>query len=223
MFSYLCGDIPQSNVSVSILIVDDHQIVSDGLKALLDSYDNVEIKGEARNGSEALQMLGLFKIDVVLLDLDMPVMGGVEFMKEFRRTKSEAKVIVLTMHDEKAMIRSLLDLGASGYLLKNSSRSELITAIEAVVKGKQHLSEDVHTVLLTPDKNLRNGKMAELTAREVEILRHVAEGMSNKEIGDKLFISPRTVDTHRTNLMQKLELHNVASMVRFAIQNGLID
>jgi len=223
MFSYLCGDIPQSNVSVSILIVDDHQIVSDGLKALLDSYDNVEIKGEARNGSEALQMLGLFKIDVVLLDLDMPVMGGVEFMKEFRRTKSEAKVIVLTMHDEKAMIRSLLDLGASGYVLKNSSRSELITAIEAVVKGKQHLSEDVHTVLLTPDKNLRNGKMAELTAREVEILRHVAEGMSNKEIGDKLFISPRTVDTHRTNLMQKLELHNVASMVRFAIQNGLID
>jgi len=223
MFSYLCGDIPQSNVSVSILIVDDHQIVSDGLKALLDSYDNVEIKGEARNGSEALQMLGLFKIDVVLLDIDMPVMGGVEFMKEFRRTKSEAKVIVLTMHDEKAMIRSLLDLGASGYVLKNSSRSELITAIEAVVKGKQHLSEDVHTVLLTPDKNLRNGKMAELTAREVEILRHVAEGMSNKEIGDKLFISPRTVDTHRTNLMQKLELHNVASMVRFAIQNGLID
>jgi DNA-binding NarL/FixJ family response regulator len=210
-------------VSINLLIVDDHQIVIDGLKALLSDYEGVSLKGEARNGREALEMLDLLKIDVLLLDLDMPVMGGVDFMKELAKRKHEVKVIVLTMHDEKAMIRSLLDLGAHGYLLKNSTRDELVRAIEGVMSGKQHLSEEVHTVLLTPDKDLRSGKLAELTEREVEILKCVAEGLSNKEIGDKLFISPRTVDTHRTNVMQKLELHNVAGMVRFAIQNGLLD
>jgi two-component system nitrate/nitrite response regulator NarL len=197
--------------------------VIDGLKALLSDYEGVSMKGEARNGREALDMLEILKVDVILLDLDMPLMGGVDFMKELAKTKHNVRVIVLTMHDEKAMIRSLLDLGAHGYLLKNSSRDELIMAIEGVMDGKQHLSEEVHTVLLTPDKDLRSGKLAELTEREVEILKCVAEGLSNKEIGDKLFISPRTVDTHRTNVMQKLELHNVAGMVRFAIQNGLLD
>lgn len=210
-------------MSINVLIVDDHQIVIDGLKALLSDYDGVSMKGEARNGREALEMLDVLKVDVVLLDLDMPVMGGVDFMKELAKSKHDVKVIVLTMHDEKAMIRTLLDLGAHGYLLKNSSRDELIQAIEGVIEGKQHLSEEVHTMLLTPDKDLRSGKLAELTEREVEILKCVAEGFSNKEIGDKLFISPRTVDTHRTNVMQKLELHNVAGMVRFAIQNGLLD
>jgi DNA-binding NarL/FixJ family response regulator len=215
--------LPRSPVSINLLIVDDHQIVIDGLKALLSDYEGVSMKGEARNGREALDMLEILKVDVILLDLDMPLMGGVDFMKELAKTKHNVRVIVLTMHDEKAMIRSLLDLGAHGYLLKNSSRDELIMAIEGVMDGKQHLSEEVHTVLLTPDKDLRSGKLAELTEREVEILKCVAEGLSNKEIGDKLFISPRTVDTHRTNVMQKLELHNVAGMVRFAIQNGLLD
>jgi DNA-binding NarL/FixJ family response regulator len=197
--------------------------VIDGLKALLSDYDGVSMKGEARNGREALDMLDVLKVDVILLDLDMPVMGGVDFMKELAKSKHDVKVIVLTMHDEKAMIRTLLELGAHGYLLKNSSREELIQAIEGVIQGEQHLSEEVHTMLLTPDKDLRSGKLAELTEREVEILKCVAEGLSNKEIGDKLFISPRTVDTHRTNVMQKLELHNVAGMVRFAIRNGLLD
>jgi DNA-binding NarL/FixJ family response regulator len=197
--------------------------VIDGLKALLSDYDGVSMKGEARNGREALDMLDVLKVDVILLDLDMPVMGGVDFMKELAKSKHDVKVIVLTMHDEKAMIRTLLELGAHGYLLKNSSRDELIQAIEGVIQGEQHLSEEVHTMLLTPDKDLRSGKLAELTEREVEILKCVAEGLSNKEIGDKLFISPRTVDTHRTNVMQKLELHNVAGMVRFAIRNGLLD
>jgi two-component system nitrate/nitrite response regulator NarL len=214
---------PQSPLSINVLIVDDHQIVIDGLKALLSDYDGVSMKGEARNGREALDMLDVLKVDVILLDLDMPVMGGVDFMKELAKSKHDVKVIVLTMHDEKAMIRTLLELGAHGYLLKNSSRDELIQAIEGVIQGEQHLSEEVHTMLLTPDKDLRSGKLAELTEREVEILKCVAEGLSNKEIGDKLFISPRTVDTHRTNVMQKLELHNVAGMVRFAIRNGLLD
>jgi two-component system nitrate/nitrite response regulator NarL len=210
-------------LSINVLIVDDHQIVIDGLKALLSGYEGVSMKGEARNGREAMDMLDVLKVDVVLLDLDMPVMGGVDFMKELSKSKHDVKVIVLTMHDEKAMIRTLLDIGAHGYLLKNSSRDELIQAVEGVIEGKQHLSEEVHTMLLTPDKDLRSEKFAELTEREVEILKCVAEGLSNKEIGDKLFISPRTVDTHRTNVMQKLELHNVAGMVRFAIQNGLLD
>jgi DNA-binding NarL/FixJ family response regulator len=211
-----------SKLSVNILLVDDHQIVVNGLKSLLAQKPEYLVKGEALNGAEALAVLAVLKIDLVLMDIDMPVMNGIEATKEIKKQFPEVKIIMLTMHDEKAMIKSMLDLGADGYLLKNSSLSELHNAIQSVYLGKQFLSDDVNSALMAPDID-KSGALSELTDREIEIIKLIAEGMSNKEIGDKLFISHRTVDTHRTNLMNKLGLHNVAGIVRFAISNGLTD
>jgi DNA-binding NarL/FixJ family response regulator len=211
-----------SKLSVNILLVDDHQIVVNGLKSLLAQKPEYLVKGEALNGAEALAVLAVLKIDLVLMDIDMPVMNGIEATKEIKKQFPEVKIIMLTMHDEKAMIKSMLDLGADGYLLKNSSLSELDSAIQSVYLGKQFLSDDVNSALMAPDID-KSGALSELTDREIEIIKLIAEGMSNKEIGDKLFISHRTVDTHRTNLMNKLGLHNVAGIVRFAISNGLTD
>jgi DNA-binding NarL/FixJ family response regulator len=204
------------------LLVDDHQIVMNGIKSLLVQKPEYVIKGEAQNGAEALEMLSMLKIDLVLMDIDMPVMNGIEATKKIKKQYPDVKIIMLTMHDEKAMIKNLLDLGADGYLLKNSSFSELHAAIQSVYVGKQFLSEDVNSALMSPDVD-KSGALSELTDREIEIIRLIAEGLSNKEIADKLFISHRTVDTHRTNMMNKLGLHNVAGIVRFAISNGLTD
>ncbi len=208
-------------MSLNLLLVDDHAIVTDGLRSLLSTDSRFDIKGEARNGKEALEMLSYLKVDLVLMDIDMPQMNGIEALKVIRKEYDQVRVIILTMHDEKAMIKLLLDAGADGYLLKNSPKEDLIKAIEAVMAGQQHLSEEVNSVLLSSDKP-QSGALSQLTEREVEIVKLIAEGLSNKEIGEKLFISHRTVDTHRTNLMQKLGVHNIAGLVRLAIQEGLV-
>lgn len=210
-------------VALNVLLVDDHAIVTDGLLALLNDQPDLNIKGVARNGREAIDMVSVLKIDIVLMDIDMPEMNGIEATKVLKKDFPDLKIVILTMHDEKAMIRMLLDIGADGYLLKNSSKDEVLKAFANVHNGIQHISEEVNTVLLTTEKAAeRDGKLSELTEREIEILKFIAEGLSNKEIGDKLFISHRTVDTHRTNLMQKLGVHNIAGLVRTAIQGGLV-
>lgn len=203
--------------------MDDHQIVIDGIRALLSTEKNVEIKGEAHHGEEALQMLEVLKVDIVLMDLDMPIMGGLAATKIIRRQYPEVKIIVLTMHDEKAMVQAMIDAGADGYLLKNSPKEELMKALRAVGEGDSYFPADVKSILLQADfDQARKGKLADLTDREMEILKCIAEGHSNKEIGEQLFISHRTVDTHRTNLMQKLDVHNIAGLVRIAITSGLV-
>jgi DNA-binding NarL/FixJ family response regulator len=210
-------------VPATILLVDDHTIVSDGLKALLADEPAYEVKGVAVNGRMAIDMLRLLKVDIVLMDIDMPEMNGIDAARIIRKEMPEKKIIMLTMHDEKAMIRMMLDMGADGYLLKNSTKAELLQALADVLEEKKYISAEANSVLLRPDeKEDRNGRLAELTEREIEIIRLVAEGLSNKEIGERLFISHRTVDTHRTNLMNKLGLHNVAGIVKFAIVNGLV-
>lgn len=211
------------SVSTQILLVDDHQIVIDGIRALLSTEKIVEIKGEAHHGVEALDMLEVLKIDLVLMDLDMPVMGGLEATKLIRQKHPDVKIIVLTMHDEKAMVQAMIDAGADGYLLKNSPKEELMKALAAVSAGDSYFPAEVKSILLQADfDQVRTGKLAELTDRELEILKCIAEGHSNKEIGEQLFISHRTVDTHRTNLMQKLDVHNIAGLVRIAITSGLV-
>jgi len=213
------------SINIRVLLVDDHQLILDGLKSLLKNTDNLVVAGEANNGREALRLLDILNVDVILMDIDMPVMNGIDALKEIKRTKPQSKVIILSMHNESGMIRNLLGLGADGYLLKSTSQDELIRAISKVAQGDKYFSADVTLSLLNPaQSNSQNSKPQTeiLTIREEEILKLIAEGFSNKEIGDKLFISHRTVDTHRTNLMKKLNTSNIAGLISFAIKSGLI-
>jgi two-component system response regulator NreC len=208
---------------IKVLLVDDHQIIIDGLKSLLKNNAEFQVAGEAGNGREALRILDLIEIDVVLMDIDMPVLNGIDTLKEINRRKSGQKVIILSMHNEAGMIKSLIDIGASGYLLKSCSQEELITAIQKVVGGQSYFSTDVTLALLKPASSSNPETRNELlTDRETEILKLIAAGFSNKEIGDKLFISHRTVDTHRTNLMKKLDVSNIAGLISYAIKNGIV-
>jgi DNA-binding NarL/FixJ family response regulator len=211
-------------MAINLILADDHQLVLDGLKAMLEESPEFELKGQALDGEMAVNLVRNLKVDVVLMDVDMPGMDGVEATKILKNESPDVKVVILTMHDEKSIIRMLMDIGADGYLLKNSSKEELEQAIKAVHGGKKHFSSEVTMALLQPDEpGIQKENLAGLTEREIEILKLIAEGKSNREIGDELFISHRTVDTHRTNLMKKLEIHNIAGLIRFAIKNGLVD
>lgn len=208
---------------VNLLLVDDHAIVTDGLKALLADEPGYVIKGEASNGQMALEMLRVLNVDIILMDIDMPVMNGIEATKVIKKEMPDKKILMLTMHDEKVLIQMMMDIGANGYLIKNSPKAELIKALENIANNKSYYSEEVTGVLLKPEEpEKKSGILAELTEREIEIIRLVSEGLSNKQIGEKLFISHRTVDTHRTNLMYKIDVHNVAGIVKFAIAHGIV-
>jgi DNA-binding NarL/FixJ family response regulator len=184
--------------------------------------------GEARNGAEALETLDLLKTDLVLMDIDMPVMNGLEATKKIKEKHPEIKVIILSMHNEGSLVKKLISCGADGYILKNSDREELISAIQKVNKGSKYFSHEVTLSLAELDSNASSdpGKdsfIHDLTEREIEILKLIAEGYSNKEIGEQLFISYRTVDTHRTNLMKKIGVNNIAGLIRYAIKRGFIN
>ena len=206
---------------IRILLVDDHRIVLDGLKALLDDMDGFDCVAMADNGQKALDLLKIFDIDVILMDIDMPVMNGMEATRAAKRSYPDIKVISLTQHGEKGMVKKVLECGSDGYLLKNIDQDELGMAIKKVFGGQNYFSSEVTMSLAgkTIEKST-SGIDVELTDREVEILKLIAEGFSSKEIGEQLFISPRTVDTHRTNLMNKLDLHNIAGLIRFALNQG---
>jgi len=206
---------------INVLLTDDHQIIIDGLKSLLKNQDEINVAAEAKNGREAIRMLGLISVDVLLMDIDMPVMNGIDALKEIGKSHPNVKVIILSMHNEAGMIKSLIDLGANGYLLKSCTQDEMVDAIKKVASGQSYFSSDVTLALLKPAAN--QGQQNEiLTERETEILKLIAAGFSNKEIGDQLFISHRTVDTHRTNLMKKLDVSNIAGLISYAIRNGIV-
>ncbi len=210
---------------IKVLLVDDHQIIIDGLRSVLQKTDDIEVAGEANNGQEALKLTALLNFDVILMDIDMPVMNGIETLKTLKMKNYSAKVIILSMHNEAGMVKNLIALGAAGYLLKNAGADEVTLAIRKVMSGKQHFSADLTLSLLhsgAQQQNTRQQPQIQLTTRETEILQFIAKGFSNKEIGKSLYISHRTVDTHRTNLMNKLGVSNIAGLVSYAIKNGLI-
>ncbi len=211
---------------IRVLLVDDHQIIIDGLQSLLISEVGIRVISNANNGREALELLRVLDVDVVLMDIDMPVMNGLDTAKIVKEKYSNTKVIILSMHSEKAMVKDLIELGVDGYLLKNTSKDELIGAIKKVSEGGRYFSTDVTLSLLEKENtnklNITNSGI-KLTVREIEIIKLIAEGYTNKEIGDQLFISHRTVDTHRTNLMKKIEVNNVAGIISYAIKNGFIN
>ena len=210
---------------IKVILVDDHQLIIDGLKSLMKNTAEIMVTGEANNGREALRLLDILNVDVVLMDIDMPVMNGIDALKEIKKGKPAIKVIILSMHEESGMIKNLLAIGADGYLLKSTSQDELISAIKKVANGNKYFSTEVTLSLLNGSQgNSQTSKQPSeiLTSREEEILKLIAEGFSNKEIGTQLFISHRTVDTHRTNLMKKLNTSNIAGLISYAIKSGLI-
>lgn len=212
--------------NIRIAIADDHQLIIDGLKSLLLSDEGLDILAEANDGIELMQRLELTAVDIALVDINMPRMNGLEVMAAIRKKHPSVRVIILSMHNERAIVQRLIDMGASGYVLKNADKAELVEAIRQVAAGQRYFSGDVTLNLLNSNRNGNNtiskNDIPELTQREAEILRLVAEGLSNKEISQRLFISHRTVDTHRTNIMRKAEVSNVAGLIRFAIRNGFL-
>lgn len=206
-----------------ILITDDHQIIVDGLKSLVNSIDSCEVVAVANNGREAVDILKILSVDIVLMDIDMPILNGLDATKEIKSRYKNVKVIILSMHSQQGMIKELIEIGVNGYLLKNSCKSELENAIKLVAGGGQYFSSDVTRSLIEDNNRYKNTGDIKLTKREIEILSSIADGLTNKEIGSKLFISHRTVDSHRTNLMKKLDVNNIAGLISYAIKNGIVD
>ncbi len=208
---------------IKILLADDHQLVRKGFRALLEELDFVEVVGEAANGKEAVQLLrNGAKPHVALLDYEMPLMNGLEATVEIKRDFLGVKVIMLTMLQSKELIEEAVAKGVSGFLFKNTSLDELSDAIQRVAGGDTYFSSDVTLTLLKPAHNPNAPLLALLSDREIEILKLVAKGLSSTEIGQQLFISPRTVDTHRNNIIQKLEVPGIAGLVQFAVRNKLV-
>jgi DNA-binding NarL/FixJ family response regulator len=211
------------NQPIKIILADDHQLVRKGFCALLEEIGQVEILGEAANGKEALQLLrNGAKPDIALLDYEMPQMNGLEAAAAIQRDYFGVKVIILTMLQSKELIEEAVTAGVKGFLFKNTSPEELERAIQRVAAGESYFSSDVTLTLLKPVHKPDAPLLDLLSEREKEILLLVARGMSSNEIGQQLFISPRTVDTHRNNILQKLGLNGIPALVQFAIRNKLI-
>lgn len=210
-----------------IVIVEDHTILREGLKALLSSDPDFDVVGEAEDGRVAIQCVERLKPDIALMDLTMPRMHGIEAIREIKRVIPETRVLVLTVHKNEEYILATFEAGAEGYVLKDASHAELVAAIKAVLKGKPYISpaisESVLKGYLESKRSLRvPSSWDALTPRERQILKLVAEGYKNREIADMLCISVKTVEKHRTNLMNKLHLHNVSALTAFAMEKGLI-
>ena len=212
---------------IKILIADDHPLFLDGLKTLIRKVPEFVIVAVASNGAAVLELLKKMEVDVVLLDIEMPVMNGIEAAQKITEEFPALKILALTTHSEKGMVMGMLNAGASGYVLKNAGKNELVEAITKVASGKRYFSPDATLALSEKESTaVKAGSTGldaiEITAREREILKLIAEGLSSREIGKKLFISPRTVDTHRTNLMLKLEVKNISGLVYYAMKHGFI-
>ncbi|MBL0236260.1 MAG: response regulator transcription factor [Saprospiraceae bacterium] len=208
---------------IKLILVDDHLLVREGFKSLLTDMDFVELIGEAADGKQALQLLrnGL-RPQIILMDVEMPVMGGLETTEIISKDYFGIKVIMLSIINNKDIIQNCIEKGAKGYLFKNASISELGDAIRKVADGGHYFSEEVTLTLLSKSTSFEDSALYQLSPREIEILKLVAGGYSSTEIGQQLFISPRTVDTHRNNIIQKLQVNGVAGLVRFAIKAKLV-
>jgi two-component system response regulator NreC len=210
---------------IRILLADDHTLLREGIRALLNEQPDLIVIGEAADGREALQLARELYPDIVLMDIAMPLLNGVEATRQIRRDCPDSAVLALTMHDDEEYVRQLLAAGAAGYVLKRAAASELVSAIRAVWRGEAVLSPAV-TRLVIADYLERQtpGQPAadELTPREREVLQLIAEGHTNKEIAALLNLSIKTVQAHRTSLMQKLDLHDRGALIRYAIQKKII-
>jgi len=211
---------------INIILADDHQVVRKGLKALLASEPEFSVIGEANDGLEALQLAERLQPDVLVLDLMMAGINGLEVTRQLSKKIPKIAIVILSMHSNEAYVQESLRSGAKAYILKESPPEELIHAVKEVHAGRRYLSNPLTERAINAYTNNAEAKKVhpydQLTTREREVLQLTAQGLTNTEISARLFISPRTVETHRTNLMRKLELHNHAQLIQFAIQRDII-
>lgn len=213
---------------IKVLLAEDHIIVRKGLYALLKKEIDIDVIGEAGDGREAVEMVEKLRPDVVLMDISMPSLNGIEATRRIKNKFPNTKVLILTMHDSEEYIFQLLRIGASGYVVKMAAPAELISAIRAVHQGHTFLSPSISKKVIK-EYIRKTGTKAEadtlerLTNREREILQLIAEGHSNREIAEMLFISIKTVETHRTHLMAKLNIHSTAALTQYAIRKGIVN
>ncbi len=214
-------------MTFKVLIADDHGVVRKGLRLLLEQYPEMVVIGEAANGREAVTMAATLAPQVVVLDVGMPILNGIEAAEQILKTNSQIGVILLTMHADESYVLRALHVGVKGYLLKESAEDDLLLAIRSVAHGKPFFSRAINDVLLEDYMRvLKQQGLSDtfdlLTTREKEVLQLLAEGRTNKEVATLLDVSPYTVESHRTNLMQKLNVHNTAEIVLYAVRKRLV-
>jgi DNA-binding NarL/FixJ family response regulator len=217
-----------ANRTIKLLLADDHKIVRDGIISLLQNENDLEITGEAENGQIAIRQVEKLHPDLVIMDINMPVMDGIKSTAIISKEFPETKILALTMTNEQEHIKNMISAGAGGYILKNSGKTELIDAIKTIVGGGNYFSEAVKDAILQQLVNKRPGhekiigEPIPLTRREKDVLRLIVEEYTNHEIAEKLFISVRTVDAHRRNLLEKTGARNTAGLVKYAIDNNIL-
>ena len=212
---------------IRVLLVDDHQIIRDGIKLILDSAKDIEVMAEASNGTDAIQYLekNSRNVDIVLMDINMPELNGIDTIEIITKLHKNLKILALTMHSEQTYILKMIRAGALGYVLKDAGGEKLIEAIKMVSLGKKYYSNEVSVTLINSiiNGNVDNpSSKFDLTEREIDVLNNIVGGDTNFQIGDKLCISNRTVETHRRNIMKKLNAKNTAEMVHLAVKKGIV-
>lgn len=214
------------NARIRVLICDDHPLFREGLRAILREQEAFEVVGEARNGNEAIERAVALRPDVVLMDIDMPELSGLEATKRIVAARLPGKVLILTLYDDEELIANCLDAGAAGYVLKDGPTSELLFALEATHRGERYLSPRALSMVVDHARSgaERTGTRFDLlTGREREVLKLLADGFSSKDLALKLDLSVKTVDAHKYNLMRKLDIHNRADLVKYAIRRKLVN
>jgi DNA-binding NarL/FixJ family response regulator len=219
--------IMKQRMAIKVLIVDDHGVVRKGLRLLLEQYPELEVVGEAANGREAVAMAAVLLPNIIIMDVAMPILNGIEAADQILRASSHSGIVVLTMHADEGYLLRALHVGVKGYLLKESAEEDLLAAIKTVAQGRPFFSRAITESLLEDYvRVLKQQGLSDtydlLTAREREVLQLLAEGKTNKEAATLLEISPYTIESHRTNLMQKLNIHNTAEIVLYAVRKGLV-
>jgi two-component system response regulator NreC len=208
---------------IKILLADDHTIVRQGLKLILAAHADMQVLGEAANGREAVELAGKLHPDIVLMDVAMPELNGIEATRQMVAANARIRILVLSMHKESVYVREILRAGARGYILKDAIDTELLTAIRSVARGDGYISPAVSGALLNDFRGNAANPIDLLSPREREVLQLIAEGKTNKEIATRLNLSVYTVDSHRGKVMEKLNLHSTGELVRFAMKQGLVD
>ncbi len=212
----------------NIILADDHEIFLDSLSALVSSEENMEVLTKAHNGKELINLVKENQPDLCIVDMDMPEMNGLQASESLLRIYPELRIMILTMHKEKSLIKKMMSLGIKGYLLKTCDKEEFIFAINQILKNKTYFSDEVIETIVKDDAYETHGspdisKIATLSDREKEVIQLLCDGLNNKQIADKLFVSHKTIDNHRTNIMRKIDVHNIVGLIRFCLKHGLAE